>query len=143
MGAPENEALARRLMTEVWDKGNLKVLDDVLAATYVDHNPPPGLPSDREGAKQAVTVFRTAFPDLKNTIEDVIAAGDKVVMRIMARGTHKGEFQGVPPSGKPVTFEGVFIGRVSGGKFVESWEQFDALGVLVQLGVVTPPGAGG
>lgn len=140
MGAQENEALARRFIEEVWDKGNLRVLDEVLAPTYVDHNPLPGLPSDREGAKRAVTVFRTAFPDLKNKVEDVVAVEDKVVIRITARGTHRGEFQGIPATGKQVMLEGIFIGRVTGGKFVESWEQFDALGMMQQLGVVSPPG---
>lgn len=140
MGAEENKALARRWMSEGWDKGNLKAVDELMAPNYVDHNPPPGLPANREGAKQAITLFRTAFPDLKNTIEELVAEGDKVVGRVVARGTHRGEFQGIPPTGKQVTIEGIFIGRVAGGKIVETWEQFDAVSLLQQLGAMPPAG---
>jgi steroid delta-isomerase-like uncharacterized protein len=140
MGLEESKMLARRYMTEVWDKGNLEAVDELVAPTFIDHNPPPGLPSDRDGLKQSVTLFRTAFPDLKSTIEDLVAEGDKVVGRIVARGTHRGEFQGIQPTGKPVTIEGIFIGRVAGGKLMESWEQFDAAGLLQQLGALPSPG---
>jgi steroid delta-isomerase-like uncharacterized protein len=139
MGLEESKMLARRYMTEVWDKGNLEAVDELVAPTFIDHNPPPGLPSDRDGLKQSVTLFRTAFPDLKSTIEDLVE-GDKVVGRIVARGTHRGEFQGIQPTGKPVTIEGIFIGRVAGGKLMESWEQFDAAGLLQQLGALPSPG---
>jgi steroid delta-isomerase-like uncharacterized protein len=141
MGAEESKMLARRYMTEIWDKGNMDAVDELLAPSYIDHNPPPGLPADREGLKQSVTLFRTAFPDLKSTIEDLVAEGDKVVGRIVARGTHRGEFQGIPPTGKQVTVQGIFIGRVAGGKLMESWEQFDAAGLLQQLGAMPPTGS--
>jgi len=140
VGLEENKVLARRFISEGWDKGNLGILDELLAPTYVDHNPPPGLPADREGAKQGITLFRTAFPDLKNTIEDLVAEGDKVVGRLISRGTHRGEFQGIPPTGKQVVVEGIFIGRVAGGKLVETWGQFDAIGLLQQLGAMPPAG---
>ncbi len=139
MGAEENKALVRRLQ-EAWDKGNLDVLDELLAPNFVDHNPMPGLPADRAGQKQRMTLFRAAFPDLKTTVEDLVAEGDKVVLRGTARGTHKGEFQGMAPTGKQVAVQGIFIGRVVGGKLVETWEQFDAMGLMQQLGAMPSPG---
>jgi predicted ester cyclase len=78
----------------------------------------------------------TAFPDLHFTIEDQIAEGDKVVNRVTARGTHLGDFRGIPPTGKQVTVAGITIDRIAGGKLVESWTSWDFLGILQQLGVV-------
>ncbi len=135
----EHKALARRFLEEGWDKGNLKVLDEVLAPNFVDHNPPPGLSGDREGQKQAITMWRAAFPDLKSTIEDLIVEGDKVAGRVTVRATHKGEFMGIPPTGKQVMIEGMFIGRATGGKIAETWEQFDAAGLMQQLGAMPSP----
>ena len=135
----EHKALARRFLEEGWDKGNLKVLDEVLAANFVDHNPPPGLAGDREGEKQAITLWRAAFPDLKSTIEDLIVEGDRVAGRVTVRGTHKGEFMGISPTGRQVTIEGMFIGRAAAGKIAETWSQFDATGLMQQLGAMPSP----
>jgi predicted ester cyclase len=87
-----------------------------------------------------VGTFRGAFPDLKGTPEDQIAEGDKVVMRWTARGTHQGELQGIPPTGRRVTVTGIVISRAAEGKLVESWEVYDALGMMRQLGLVVIPG---
>lgn len=85
-------------------------------------------------------MFRTAFPDLYGTIEDLIAEGDKVVTRITYRGTHQGEFMGIPPTGRPVTMTFTGINRIAGGKIAEGWVNFDALGMMQQLGVIPTPG---
>lgn len=84
--------------------------------------------------------FRTAFPDLQLTIADEIAAGDKVVQRLTATGTHRGPFMGIPPTGKRVTMSSIEIMRVAGGRIAEHWDEFDVAGVLQQLGVALEPG---
>jgi predicted ester cyclase len=85
-------------------------------------------------------MYRTAFPNIHVTIEDQIAEGDKVVTRWTGHGTHQGELMGIPPTNKAVTVTGIAIDRIVAGKIVEHWENFDQLGMLVQLGVVPPPG---
>lgn len=139
MSVEQNKALDRRYVGEVLDKGNLAVIDEIMAPNYVGHV--PGFPpSDREGDKQLIAMFRAAFPDLHFTLEDQIGEGDKVVHRLTGRGTHKGEFQGIPPTGKQVTVTGININRFAEGKVVESWGIIDMLGLLQQLGVIPVPG---
>jgi len=142
MSTEENKAAARRAydaLNQGFRTGNLAALDDVIAANIVDHNPAPGQGTGLEGAKQAFSQFFAAFPDLQFTVEDMIAEGDKVASRVTARGTHKGDFQGLPATGKQVTQTGIDILRIAGGKIVERWGEFDNLGLLQQLGVVPPP----
>jgi steroid delta-isomerase-like uncharacterized protein len=91
---------------------------------------------------QTVTMFLSAFPDLHWTIEDAVAEGNKVVLRLTARGTHRGAFQGIPPTGKQVTVTGIIISRLADGKIAEEWANRDVLGLLQQLGVVPVPGLG-
>jgi len=142
MSAHENKALARRVFEEVWNKGNLAVADEVWANNFVGHAVPDEIKGP-EGAKQFFSVFRSAFPDLQFTIEDQIAEGDKVVTRWTLRGTHEGEFQGIAPTGKQMAMTGITVQRIAGGRIVEGWTNRDALGMLVQLGVVPPPGQAG
>ena len=142
MSTEENKTVARRAydaFNQGLRTGNLAALDEVIAANMVDHNPAPGQGPGLEGAKQVFTQFFAAFPDLQFTVEDMIAEGDKVASRITARGTHKGDFQGIPATGKQVMQTGIDILRIAGGKVVERWGQFDDLGMLQQLGVVPPP----
>jgi steroid delta-isomerase-like uncharacterized protein len=108
----------------------------------VDHNPFPGQAPGREGVKQIITDMRASFPDLKVTQEDQIAEGDKVVTRWSASGTHKGDFQGIPPTGKLVEVMGIVIDRIAGGKIVDHWEQFDAMSMMIQLGAIPAPDQG-
>ncbi len=143
MSAEENKALVRNILEEAYNKGNLDVIDEHLAPDYVHHNPPTGVPNDREGYKQAVTMLRTAFPDYHITIDDMIAEGDKVVLRLHWSGTHKGEFMGIPPTGKHITVEGISIHRIEGGKIVEQKGMVDSMSMMQQLGVVPPLGQGG
>jgi steroid delta-isomerase-like uncharacterized protein len=95
---------------------------------------------DRERHKQFLTTFYSAFPDLGHTVEDQIAEGDRVATRATNRGTYRGELMGIPPTGKQFTVTGINIVRVSGGRIVEEWVNFDTLGMMQQLGVISQPG---
>lgn len=140
MSTEDNEALVRRLYEEVFNRGDLSTVDGLLAADYIDHTALPGTSPGPEGLKQFISMFRAAFPDLHFTIEDMIAAGDTVVVRQTYRGTHEGDLMGIPPTGKQVTITSIDIGRFAGGKLVEHWGATDSLGLLQQLGVVPPMG---
>jgi steroid delta-isomerase-like uncharacterized protein len=143
MSAEENKAMFRRLMDEVVNKGNLDIIDELVAADVVEHEELlPGLPQNREGVKQFFAILRSAFPDIKATIEDVIAEGDKVVARGTMSGTHQGEFMGIPATGKKVSFGAIDILRITNGKFVEHWGLTDSMAMMQQLGVIPGPGAG-
>jgi len=134
----ENKDLARRFMEEAYNKGNVDFIDEVVASDYVAHDPnsPEGTGGGADGAKQFVETYRSAFPDLQMTVEDLIAEGDKVVVRWTARGTHQGELMGIPPSGNRVEVTGISVDRIEGGKFVEGWSNYDALGMMQQIGAV-------
>ena len=136
-----NKTVARRFLEEVWNKGNLAVLNEITAKDHVNSGPGtlPGLPAGPEGAKQLVTVYRNAFPDVHFTIDEQIAEGDKVVTRWTARGTHKGELLGIPATGKSSTVTGIGVDRIVNGKIVESWGIFDQFGMMQQLGVIPTP----
>jgi len=143
MSTEQNKALLRRLMEEVFNRGNTGLIDELFAPDFVEHEQlPPGIPAGSEGVKQMSTMFRSAFPDFKATIDDMIAEGDKVVARSTWSGTHKGEFMGIAPTGKRVSFGVIDIVRIAGGKFVEHWGQMDNLGLMQQLGIIPAPGEG-
>ena len=136
----ENKELVRRFV-ERFNQQDQDVFEDLLAPDFVDLTPGPGAEPTREGWKQHVSMGEwSAFPDLHFEIEEQIAEGDRVVNRLVARGTHTSEFMGIPATGKEVTGDNVTIFRIAGGKIIERWTIFDALGVMVQLGVVPPPG---
>ena len=130
----QNKALVQRWFDEVWNKGREAAIDEMLAPRAVVHGVGP------EGFKRFHTAYRTAFPDVKVTIEDMVAEGDRVALRWRATATHTGPLLNVPPTGKPVTFEGMGIVRVDKGMIVEGWNLFDQLGMFTQLGVVNLPG---
>ena len=133
-----NKALGRRIVDAV-NAGNLAGIDEVFATSYVDRTPFPGATSDREGFKKSLTTFRAAFPDFRYTIDDEIAVGDKLVHRLTARGTQKGEYMGVPATGKQAIWSEFHIGRVANGKIEEHWAISDQLGMMQQLGLVPTP----
>jgi steroid delta-isomerase-like uncharacterized protein len=139
MSTEENKALIHRMYAEVHNKGNLAVLDEVTATSFIDHNLPSGLPPGVDGIKQLFTSFHTAFPDFHVTVEDMIAEGDKVVSRLTMGGTHKDEFMGIPSTGKEMSVEVIDVLRIAGGKAVERWGIFDQLGLMQQLGVGPVP----
>lgn len=137
----ENKAIARRFYEEFANKANLAVAEELVAANFVDRNPPsPELEPGIEGLKQVFNLYRSAFPDMTLTVEDQIAEGDKVVTSLTFQGTHEGELMGIPPTGKTVKMGVIDILRLEGGQFVERWGEADTMGMMQQLGVVPPPG---
>ena len=137
MSTEKNKALSRRFREEL-DKGNWTVVDEFVSPNAVTHLP-GSPPLDREGIHQVFKLFYDAFPDLHHTFEDLIAEGDKVTLRFTFNGTHQGEFQGIPPTGKSITVSAIGIDRIVDGKLVEHWSSFDALGMMQQLGVIPTP----
>ena len=140
MSTEENKARMNRIPLEVFNEGKLGVVDELMAADYVEHVATPGFPGGTAGLKQFVTALRAAFPDFNYTVDDSIAEGDKVVQRVTARGTMKGAFAGMPATGKQATWTETHIARVADGKLVEHWADQDRLGMLQQLGVIPTPG---
>jgi steroid delta-isomerase-like uncharacterized protein len=136
-----NKGLARRSW-EIVTKGDLDTLDDALQKVYADdivmHEPDEDV-RGIEGMKQFVSMIRSAFPDLRVTLEDDIAEGNKVVSRWRAQGTHQGELMGIAPTGNQVAITGITIHRIEEGKIVEEWENWDALGMMQQIGAVPSP----
>jgi predicted ester cyclase len=136
MSTEDNKALIRRFYEEVFNKRNLAALDDFYSPDHIDHTLPPGLPVGPEGTKQAIVTMLSGFPDLRITIEDMIAEGDKVVTRFTTHGTQQGALGSVPPTGKRVAVSTIEITRIVGGKIVEDWGLDDRLSMLQQLGLV-------
>ena len=114
----ENKALFRRFMDEVMSKRNVDAIDDFMAADYVEHHTWPGVEPGTAGMKQMMGMFFSAFPDLTTTVEQLVAEGDKVVGVMTTTGTHRGEFMGIPPSGKKVSFTEFHMVRIVNGKAV-------------------------
>jgi steroid delta-isomerase-like uncharacterized protein len=132
-----NKTIGRRILVEVWGEGKLAVVDELLAPEYVDHaprGPEPQTVQGSEGLKQAVRLFRTAFPDLTYRVDFQVAEGDMVATRFTATGTHLGDFQGLPPTHRRVEYTGVDVNRIVAGKIVEAWVNYDAFGLMEQLG---------
>lgn len=134
----ENKALIRRTIEEIYNQGNLAAVDQYVASDFVIHAPSGDIHGPA-GAKQFVAMLREAFPDFHMTIEDQVADGDRVVTRWTAEGTHLGEFQGIPPTGKHGKMTGIDIDRIVDGKAVECWTNTDDLGLMQQLGVIPAP----
>ena len=143
MSTEENKAISRRIIEEIWNKGDLTVVDELIPANYVFHDFVGREIKGPEDFKQYVTMIRTVYPDFHITIDDMLAEGDKVAFRFTWRGTHKGEGGLVPPTGNQVTVTGMAITHIVGDKEGEVWESGDSLGMLQQLGVVPPMGQGG
>ncbi len=130
-----NKAIVRRNFEEIWNKENLAVVDELHAPDYVGHIAFGGGEIQGTAAfKQFVMLQRLAFPDATFTIEDQIAEGDKVATRWTARGTHKGAFRGIAPSGQAMQITGISIHRFVDGKIQESWDNWDALRMLRGMG---------
>jgi steroid delta-isomerase-like uncharacterized protein len=132
----ENKALARR-WADIFAQGNLDLVDEIYASDFVGHD--PAMPEDMrgvEGAREFYSLYQSAFPDAEITIEDQIAEGDMVVTRWTGRGTHRGDLMGVPPSGNRVEVAGITISRIEGGKVTEEWDNYDALGMMQQIGAI-------
>lgn len=143
MTAEQHKALVSRIADDIWNRGDLAVIDEVMAADAQYHGPhqPNGV-GDREGWRRHIARIRDAFPDSHVAFEELIACGDTVVGRWKASATHTGPLPGVAPTGKRITIGGITIYRIANGKIVEAWEQLDMLGMWQQLGVVELPGRG-
>jgi len=130
MSVKENKAIARRLVEEGW--ANTEIMDEIIDADFIFHHDPEG----KEAYKRAWTGFYAGLPDARMTVEDVIAEGDKVVVRWACSGTQTGTLWGIPPTGKPVSITGTFTFRFAGGKIVEQWRNWDHLRLNKQLGLI-------
>ena len=134
-----NKALVQRWFNEVWNKGRVEAIDEMLAADGVAH----GLSEDAENPMKGPAdfkpfheTFRGAFPDIEVIVEDMIAEGDKVAARCVVRGKHSGDHLGVAASNAPVDFTGVAIVRIKDGKIVEAWNNFDFMKMNKQIGAI-------
>lgn len=131
-----NVATMRRLTDELWNKGNLTIADETIAQNFIIHDPDnPDLRRGPAGVKQMATNSRKAFPNLRVTIEDIIAKDDNVVIRWTATGTHQGEFRGIAATGKNISYGGITITRLENNKLQEIWWARDTLGLMRQLGM--------
>jgi steroid delta-isomerase-like uncharacterized protein len=138
MSTEANKALVRRFLVEVENQKNLHVVDEVLAGDYVLDM--PGFPTVHgpAGYKKAAPLIFSAFPDLHHTVEDIISEGDRVAARVTTRATHRGQFLGIPWTGKQVMWTTIHLYRITGGKIVEDRVQMDMMGLMQQLGITTP-----
>lgn len=136
--ANENKATYRRFIEEIWNIGNLDLIELLIADDYVAHDPAsPDLGRGLESLRQRANPYRKAFPDLQIIIEEILAEGDKVVTRWSSSGTHQGDIYGIAPTGKSVTTSGINISRFANGKIVEEWTSWDTIGLMKQLGVIS------
>ena len=138
MSAEENKALVERFVEEFWNEGNTSVADELMALDAEIHMP-TGEVVDVDGLKGFAGTFRESFPDWHSTFEELVAEGYRVAERWTGRGTHQGELQGIPPTGKRVEVPGSVFYRIVGGKIVEFRGQLDMMGLMQQLGVIAPP----
>ncbi len=143
MSSEHIKAIRRRFQEEVENQRNLAAIDEFFGPDFVDHFAMPGFPAGLEGVKARHAALFAAFPDIQSTVEDMIAEGDKVVARLTMRGTHKGEFLGIPATGKQLTVSAIDIMRIVDDKIVEHWVEVDMLGMMQQLGVIPAPGESG
>lgn len=137
----QNKKIARRMFEEGEGQGNLGVVDELIASDFINHTP-FGEMHGQEPARQFILMLRQGFPDLEVTIEDQVAEGDRVATRWTARGTHQGEFQGVPPTGNPMEISGIAMARIANGKVIEQWATPDLLTMMQQIGAVPTPDRG-
>jgi steroid delta-isomerase-like uncharacterized protein len=134
-GKERNKALVRRWV-QAFNDGDLDAVDDLVTDSYVRHDPNSPQVRGPEEEKQLIAMYRSAFPDLRFTIEDMVAEGDRVVIRVGISATHKGELLGIPPTRNRLTLSAIEIYRFEGGKIAEQWVQVDTLGMMQQLGAI-------
>jgi steroid delta-isomerase-like uncharacterized protein len=142
MTTDENVAVVRRYYEQVLNQGNIGLLTEIASANYDEHDPLPGQTNGLAGLQQRVTMLRDALRPTF-TLEDIIAEGDKVVVRWINRGALVGPFLGLPPSGTTFAIAGIDIHRLRDGKMAEHWHVVDQLAMLQQLGVLPQPASAG
>ena len=139
MTSEESKAIVLRWFAEL-DRGNLDIVEELIAEEYVDHNPAlPNLPPGREGVRQYVRILKAAFPDALHVIDDIIADGNKVMTRVTAHGTFLGECIGYQPTGRTVEISGIAVHRIENGRLIEHWAHADIAGFMQQLGAGADP----
>ena len=136
MSIEQNKDIVRHYQ-DIYNKNELQRLHEVVAEDLLTPKIMPGVPQGLEGAKAAHQIMLAGFPDYQTTIDELIAEGDKVVARITMTGTHTGSFMGVPPTGRFISFTGIYIARVVNGKIVEHWGEEDGVGLLQQMGILS------
>jgi steroid delta-isomerase-like uncharacterized protein len=139
MSKEENKAIVRRFFELGPSGGDMNAANALLDPNFALHTPLPSAPGT-QGINDVITACRAAFEHLNVTVEDMVAEGTKVTARFTARGIHKGQFMGLPPTGKPITMTGIEIFRIENGKIVELWGEANMLGLMQQLGVVPASG---
>jgi steroid delta-isomerase-like uncharacterized protein len=133
-------AIIRRAYEELWNERNVEVVDELVTEDFLNHAAPPDRQRGRQGLKDVVRMFEGAFPDFRYEVEDVISEGEKVAVRDVFRGTHQGDFMGIPATGNRVTMEAIHIYHFREGRLAEHWVARDDLGMMQQLGAVPPTG---
>jgi steroid delta-isomerase-like uncharacterized protein len=129
------KATVQRFYDEM-NSGNVEIVDELLSEDFVEHEAFPGLEPTREGVKQFFGMFRSAFPDLRMEVHDILAEGDRVCVRVTATGTQQGDFMGMPPSGKSIDVAIFDLLRIQDGKVAEHWGLLDAMTMMQQLGAI-------
>lgn len=135
-----NKAVVQRFYDEVVNGGDPELIDELLSEDFVDHEEVPSISADREGVKTFFAMFRAAFPDMEFTVEQMLAEGDLVAAQARVRGTHQGEFMGVPATGRSIDVQGIDILRFADGRGTAHWGVFDAMAMMQQLGALPGPG---
>lgn len=139
MSTEDNKAVIRRLIDGL-NQQDVAVLDEVCTPGFVFHDPNNPQVRSREDFKHWMTELYAAFPDLRFSLEDVLAEGDKVVYRYTFRATHRGSWRGAAPTGKSIAIAGIAISRFRDGKSAEGWQNVDGWGMVQQLGLIPVPG---
>jgi len=133
-----NKELLRRFYKEVYVEWNMTLVDDAVSPQFVSHDWPDGGPTGPQGFRIFYSAIRSAVPDARYAVDDLIAEGDRVVVRWRLLGTHLGDFRGIAPTGRPITLKGIAIYRVAGGKLMERWVVSDLHGLLEEIGNSSP-----
>jgi steroid delta-isomerase-like uncharacterized protein len=141
MTAEENIATMQRLVDEVIVGKQLSLIDELFAPDFIEHETLPGLPTGADGARAIFNMLHTGFPDLSVTVEQIMAQDDRVMFYMTWRGTHTGEFMGIPPTGKSAEWEVFDLVRLEDGKLAEHWGVIDQMKVMASLGLLPEPSA--
>ena len=139
MSESKNQELYRRVTQEVFSRGDLNVVDELLSSDFQEHEAAPGMRPGRDGVKDLVGMMRTAFPDLRVRIDDTFSVGDQLCARATFMGTNTGSFMGNPPTGKSVEWQAIDVIRFKDGRLAEHWGQMDMVELLTQLGLIDMP----
>ena len=139
MTLEENKGVVRRFIEEIQNEGRTELIEEIFAPDFVDHNPLPSFPPDRDGTKRMFLYVRKSFPDFHMEINNMIAEENMVATRKTLHATHQGEYMGMAPTGKHLQMEVIDIFRIANGRLAEHWTVIDRLGMMEQLGVTQRP----